>query len=466
MSGHQLSGDVAGVRTRFFGIRGRTALGAVAVVGVALVVGAVLLVQGQRRALTRDIETAAVLRANDLAAALTEGTLPQGLLVQQPDEALVQVVDDTGRVVASTTNITGEKRIANVVAPASGHSATTTSAVPVGDSKFRVVAVRADVAGSSYTLYVAKSLEPVDNSVQNLIVLLALGLPPLLLLVGAVTWTVTGRTLRPVEAIRAEVETISTKDLHRRVPESAVRDEIGLLAQTMNTMLARLESATEREHRFVADASHELRSPLAAIKAQLEVDLAHPDSSDWQLSHTEVLDEIGRMQRLVDDLLVLARADHDTLVPNRRTVDLDDLVLEECRRVRARAAIVIDTTAVSGGQVDGDPELLARALRNLLDNAVRHAGSTVRVALREDATTVTLEVADDGPGIAMQDSVAIFERFARGDDARARADGGTGLGLAITREIINAHNGRIWVEDAAPGARFVVTLPASSAGRE
>lgn len=451
---------LAGIRNRFLGIRGRTALGAVAVVGVALVIGAVLLVQAQRRALTRDIETAAVLRANDLAAALAEGTLPQNLLVQQPDEALVQIIDGTGRVVASTTNISGQSAIAAISAPTQGHAATTTRAVPVGDSEFRVVAVHANVADITYTIYVAKSLEPVDNSVQNLIVLLLLGIPPLMLVVGAITWTVTGRTLRPVEAIRAEVETISTKDLHRRVPEPSVHDEIGLLARTMNTMLARLETATEREQRFVADASHELRSPLAAIRAQLEVDLAYPDTSDWRRSHDEVLDEIGRMQRLVDDLLVLARADHNTLAPNRRIVDLDDLVLEECRRVRAHSSVHVDATAVSGGQVEGDAELLARALRNLLDNAVRHAQTAVHVSLHEDSGTVTLEVADDGPGIAADQHAAIFERFARGDDARARTDGGTGLGLAITREIITAHHGRIWIEDAAPGARFLVAIPA------
>jgi signal transduction histidine kinase len=452
---------IAGVRSRFLGIRGRTALGAVAVVGVALVIGAVLLVQAQRRALTRDIETAAVLRANDLAAALSEGTLPQDLLVQQPDEALVQITNDQAQVVASTTNVSGQPAIATISAPAQGHAATTTRAVPVGDSEFRVVALHANVAGLNYTLYVAKSLEPVENSVQNLILLLLLGIPPLLLLVGIITWTVTGRTLRPVEAIRAEVETISTKDLHRRVPESSVRDEIGLLARTMNSMLARLETATEREQRFVADASHELRSPLAAIRAQLEVDLAYPDTSDWRQSYDEVLDEIGRMQRLVDDLLVLARADHSRLTPTRRTVDLDDLVLVECRRVRAHSTIDIDATEVSGGQVEGDAELLARALRNLLDNAVRHAQATVHVSLHEGAGTVTLEVADDGPGIATDQRAAIFERFARGDDARARTDGGTGLGLAITREIITAHHGRIWTEDAKPGARFIIAIPAA-----
>ena len=447
------------VRTRFLGIRGRTALGAVAVVGAALAIGAILLVQAQRRALTRDIETAAVLRANDLAAALTEGTLPLELLVQQPDEALVQIVDESGRVVASTTNITGQSVIAAIAAPVQGHAATTTRAVPVGDSAFRVVAVRAKVADVSYTLYVAKSLEPVENSVQNLVVLLLLGVPPLLLLVGVVTWTVTGRTLRPVEAIRAEVETISARDLHRRVPESAVRDEVGLLARTMNTMLARLETATERQQRFVADASHELRSPLAAMRAQLEVDLAHPDSSDWRISHLEVLDEISRMQRLVDDLLLLARSDHASMIRELRTVDLDDLVLEECRRAKAHSSVDIDATAVSGGQIEGDGELLARALRNLLDNAVHHARTTVRVSLREDAGMVTVAIADDGPGIASEHHASIFERFARGDDVRARSDGGTGLGLAITREIITAHNGRIRIEDTQAGARFVITLP-------
>ena len=447
------------VRTRFLGIRGRTALGAVAVVGAALAIGAILLVQAQRRALTRDIETAAVLRANDLVAALVEGTLPLDLLVQQPDEALVQIVDESGRVVASTTNITGQSVIAAIAAPVQGHAATTTRAVPVGDSAFRVVAVRAKVADINYTLYVAKSLEPVENSVQNLVVLLLLGVPPLLLLVGVVTWTVTGRTLRPVEAIRAEVETISAKDLHRRVPESAARDEVGLLARTMNTMLGRLEIATERQQRFVADASHELRSPLAAIRAQLEVDLAHPDTSDWRISHVEVLDEISRMQRLVDDLLLLARSDHASMIRELRTVDLDDLVLEECRRAKAHSSVDIDATAVSGGQIEGDGELLARALRNLLDNAVHHARTTVRVSLREDAGMVTVAIADDGPGIASEHHASIFERFARGDDVRARSDGGTGLGLAITREIITAHNGRIRIEDTRAGARFVITLP-------
>jgi heavy metal sensor kinase len=447
------------LRSRFGGIRSRTAIGAVGVVGIALIIGAALMVQAQRRALTRDIETAAVLRANDLAASLAEGTVPRGLLVQQPDEALVQIIDSTGRVVASTTNVTGETAFVPLVAPAKGYAAATSRAVPVGDSAFRVVAVRADVTGTSYTILVGKSLEPVESSVRNLVLLLVVGIPPLLLLVGAVTWTMTGRTLRPVEAIRTEVETISTKDLHRRVPEPPSVDEIGRLARTMNTMLARLQTSTEREQRFVADASHELRSPLAAIKAQLEVDLAHPDQANWQHSHAEVLEEINRMQRLVDDLLLLARADHDSLLLHRRTLDVDDVVLEECRRVRAQSPVPVDSTLVSGGQIAGDPALLSRAVRNLLENAVRHARSCVAVSVVESESTVVIVVEDDGPGIPPETQDAIFERFRRGDDARTRSDGGAGLGLAIAREIVVAHGGQIRIENATPGARFRLEFP-------
>jgi signal transduction histidine kinase len=446
------------LRRRLAGIRSRTSLGAVFVVGLGLVLGSALMVQAQRRALIGDIETAAALRANDLAASLGEGTLPADLLVPQTDESLVQVVDGSGRVIASTTNLDGTTAFSSLMAPANGFSATTVRTVPVGDSEFRVVAIRAETSGSTYTILVGKSLEPAEKSVRNLVLLLAIGIPPMLLLVGAVTWTMTGRTLRPVEAIRAEVETISTKDLHRRVPEPPVGDEIGRLAHTMNTMLARLETATAREQRFVADASHELRSPLAAIRAQLEVDLAHPTQTDWRHSHNEVLEEIGRMQRLVDDLLVLARADHEHFLVGR-TVDVDDIVFEECRRARTLTSVTVDSSLVSGAQMVGDAALLSRAIRNVLENAVRHAEHVVRVSLVEDRACVVITIEDDGPGVPPEMHAKIFERFGRSDDARARTEGGAGLGLAIAREIVDAHGGAVWVESASPGARFVMAIP-------
>ena len=451
-----------GWHDRVFGVRGRTALVAGAAVALAFLFGAVLLVQAQRRALTNEIETAAVLRANDLVAGLAQGSLPQDLIVTQPEEALVQIVDIAGRVVAATTNISGEPPITDLPAPPTGHAAISTRAVPVGDSAFRVVAVTASTSTGKYTVYVGRSLEQVENSVKNLVILLAVGVPPFLALLVAVTWGVTGRAFRPVERMRAEVETISSRDLHRRLPQPAVRDEIGRLAETMNHMLERLELAASREQRFVADASHELRSPLAAIRAQLEVDLAYPDASDWRQSHREVLEEVGRLQSLVDDLLALARSESTVAGDRLLLVDLDDLIIDELQAMRYTTGAAIDTSEVSGGQVVGEREQMRRMIRNLLDNAVRHARTMVKVTLSENHDTVSLTISDDGSGIDPADYAAIFERFVRVDDARARVTGGTGLGLAIVKTIVEAHCGTVRVSDANPGARFVVTLPAAS----
>jgi signal transduction histidine kinase len=453
------------VRRFVVGIRMRITLAAVAVVAVALALGAALLLQQQRRQLTDDIETTARLRASDIASTLEDGTLPQDLSVAQQDANVIQVVDANGRVVAASTNIAGQSRITNLVPPPDGVATVTTHDLPVGDSDFRVVALQTTSTRGSYVVYVASSLQPVDNSVDTLSRLLALGLPVLLLGVGFGTWFIVGRALGEVEAIRREVETISDRDLHRRVPEPQPRDEIGRLARTMNAMLGRLEEATERQQRFVGDASHELRNPLTSIRAQLEVDLAHPSSADWKMTHTSVLDETMRMQRLVDDLLILARLDHGTACLRRDPVDLDDILLREAIRARQAGGVDIGTSGVSGGQVVGDVDQLTRAARNLLDNAVRHATSKVEINLAETDATVELTVTDDGPGVPAEQAIRIFDRFARIDDARSRDDGGTGLGLAITREIILAHGGTIAVEDAHPGARFVVCLPTASEPR-
>ena len=284
------------------------------------------------------------------------------------------------------------------------------------------------------------------------------------MLVGATTWVVTGRALRPVEGMRREVEAIGAEDLHRRVPEPSTGDEIGRLARTMNAMLARLEDATERQRRFVADASHELRSPLTGIRAQLEVDLAHPESADWQITERDVLVDAIRLQRLVDDLLLLATADASPVEASfRGPVDLDEIVLTEARRLRSRTPHHIDTTGVSGAQLDGNPDQLTRAVRNLLDNAARHAHSTVTTTLTESEDAITLTVVDDGPGIPVEQQQWIFERFARLDDARTRDDGGAGLGLAITQDVVAAHGGSITL-DNTPGACFTISFPLAHAG--
>jgi signal transduction histidine kinase len=226
----------------------------------------------------------------------------------------------------------------------------------------------------------------------------------------------------------------------------------------MNAMLRRLDHATDRQRRFVADASHELRSPLTGIRARLEVDLAHPNGADWQATERDVLDDAIRMQHLVDDLLALAASDASATPAAHEPVDLDEIVLREARRLRSRTAHRIDTSGVSGAQLLGDSGGLSRAVRNLLDNAARHARSTVTVTLSESDTTLELSIADDGPGIPPDQHERVFERFARLDDGRARDDGGTGLGLAITHDVVVAHRGTITV-DNAPGARFTIRIP-------
>jgi signal transduction histidine kinase len=279
--------------------------------------------------------------------------------------------------------------------------------------------------------------------------------------VGITTWVVSGKALEPVEAIRLEVEGISANELHRRVPEPRTEDEIGRLARTMNAMLDRLDGAADRQRRFVADASHEFRSPLTAIRSRLEVDLAHPHDADWQATEREVLDDTIRLQHLVHDLLALAASDamaRDSSA--HEPVDLDEIVLSESRRLRSRTAHRVDTAEVSGAQLLGDAEALRRAVRNLLENAARHARSAVAVTLEESESSVTLTIADDGPGIPPDQRGRIFERFTRLDDGRSRDAGGTGLGLAITHDIVVLHGGTIRV-DNAPGARFIVSFPAA-----
>ncbi len=290
-------------------VRIRVTIGAVVVVAIALTAGGAWLVRAQRQDLTADIETTARLRSRDVAATVADGELTGRLAVPRGDENLVQVVDANGTIVAASTNVGTEFRISHLNPGRDGYAVGTINHLPEGDVPFRVVARRVQTKNANYTVYVAGSLEPVEHSTDSLIRLLFIGLPILLFLVGATTWVVIARALHPVEAIRAEVEAIGAEDLARRVPEPRTADEIARLAHTMNAMLARLDLATDRQSRFVADASHELRGPLTGIRTQLEVDLAHPERADWQATDREVLDDTVRLQRLVDDLLALARAD-------------------------------------------------------------------------------------------------------------------------------------------------------------
>jgi signal transduction histidine kinase len=278
------------------------------------------------------------------------------------------------------------------------------------------------------------------------------------LLVGATTWLLIGRTLDPVEAIRRQVTEISATELSRRVPEPGTGDEIQRLAETMNAMLGRLEGAVARQKAFVSDAAHELRSPLAAIQTELEVAAAHLDNGDWPAVIDRLAANNGRMERLVEDLLVLATAEEQRAAP-RTDVDLDELVLRQLEPLRATSRLRLDLTGLSAARVRGDRDQLERVVANLVENARRHAATTVMVELHAANGTAELVVADDGPGIPPEHRTRIFERFARVDGARDRESGGAGLGLAIARRIVEGHGGSIGVGESAVGTRMVVRLP-------
>lgn len=359
-------------------------------------------------------------------------------------------------------------------APAAGRSAptvpadvtpSTTDAVfgdvrlSVGEADpedFRVAALAGSTPdGRSVTVYAGASLDTADSAVADVRRAMLVGLPLLLLVVAAVTWLVTRRALRPVEAIRAELAEIMHGDLSRRVPEPASRDEIAKLAATTNDTLAALEESSERQRRFIADAAHELRSPIASLRTQLEVAQAHPGL----LELDGLLGDTVRLEHLAADLLLLARLDAGEQ-PRADRVDLTTLIADELShrvgdRIPVGTALPDEEVVVAGSRTQ-----IGRVLGNLVDNAQRHAATTVRVVLERTADTAVVEVVDDGPGVPEADRERIFQRFVRLDDARSRDKGGAGLGLAIVRDVVEHHGGAIRVDaGASGGACFVVEFP-------
>ena len=308
-----------------------------------------------------------------------------------------------------------------------------------------------------------ESLESAYEGVAAVRRILLIGLPVMLVLVGLTAWYVVGRALRPVDDIRREVADISAHDLSRRVPQPATDDEIGRLAETMNAMLDRLESFTARQRRFVADASHELQSPLASSIADLEVAMADGDQQRWKETAAGAAADAQRMAKLVQDLLFLARVDDVGGDAPQTLMDLDDVVLSEVARLRSRSPVPIDTSGVQPVEVRGDPDQLARVVRNLLENAGRYARSRVSVDLAAHDGAATMVFTDDGPGVPEAIRPRIFDRFTRADDSRSRETGGAGLGLAIASEIVERHGGSIALapDGAGTGARFEVRIPAT-----
>jgi signal transduction histidine kinase len=310
---------------------------------------------------------------------------------------------------------------------------------------------------SSADVVVVVSLDQYDHSVSVLERILKFGLPAFLVLIGVLCWLIVGRALRPIEMMRREVDEVATIRGGHRIAGPPHDDEVGRLARTLNSMLDRVEASSERERRFVSDASHELRSPIANIRTEIEVALHHPQQADWNGVARDVLAQNQRMANLVEALLLLARSDEGSLVPAIEATDLAEVaesVVSECRDDKPEITLDLQSAFVKVPLV-----YLERVVSNLVENAGRFARSRVDIRVRTQGRWGMLQVKDDGPGVRESDRTRIFERFVRLDEARDRDEGGFGLGLAIVADLCRFYGGSIEVLSAKPGACFVLRFP-------
>ena len=431
---------------------------------VALVAGAMLLRGTLQATLTREVDNTARQGGQEVVA-LINGNQPPPDPVVVAGTLTVQVLGPDGRIVNASP---GADRLVPLLPPAQAATlARTGRAVQLDGRPFgipylmRVVAVPAD--GGQIVLSAAAYTE-VRDSMTALSRALLVGTPLLLLLLAGATWLVVGSTLRPIAALRRGAQMVTATGKATELPVPEARDEVRTLAITLNDMLARLDAAGRRQRSLVSDTAHELRSPIASIRAQLEVALDHPEQQDWDQTGRDVLADTLRLSRLAEDLLVLARLDeYQPRTGAGRPVDLTALITEEAERSTG-GRVPVTATATGPCVVTGDEEGLRRLLRNLIDNALRYAKSGVEVTARCEGGETVLTVSDDGPGIPSADRERAFDRFVRLDDARSRDEtetGGAGLGLAIVRAIARTHGGSAHLEGAAPGLRAVVRLPAA-----
>ncbi|MFE3270894.1 sensor histidine kinase [Streptomyces sp. NPDC059215] len=316
------------------------------------------------------------------------------------------------------------------------------------------------------TVRAEPDLMPARRALTTMLWIAIPGMVVLTLLLAALTWYAMGRALRPVESIRAEFSEISALDLQRRVPVPASEDEVAALAGTMNATLDHLQRAVNRLRTFTSDASHELRGPLTTLHARLELALAAgPAHSDWVSTGKEALRDAARLEEIVQDLLFLARLDARA-ASSRSQLNVFELIRDLVSRQYSKCLVFVDASpSAVDVEVVGDSSSLTRLIVNLIDNASRHARTLTSVEMYVEASTLVIEVVDDGAGIPEGERERVFGRFTRLDDARSRSDGGTGLGLAIARDIAVSHGGSLTACEPKPersGARMVAKLPIPS----
>ncbi len=444
-------------------IRLRYATVATLLAGMTFAGGGAIALALYRHNLISGVQQAVRSSAQAVAAAAQRGPLP--VPIPMPVAAgvpRIQILDAAGRVVTGDPASVNAPPMTAFTHGAPGHVADVANPANLPAKRAAVVAVQTTSPTGPLTIVVAASLDAADTKINQALGL-SLALAAIsLTTVAAVAWLTTGRTLRRVERMRAEVSTITANgDLTQRVVDAGT-DELAELGTTLNHMLATMADAADRQRRFIADAAHELRTPLSGIGTTLDVAIHHPETVERDQWIAELAAGQQRLALLVNDLLELAGLDGNA-PRRRRPIDLAGVVTDAVRRP-VPGGVQLGVATIQPSVVEGEESQLARIAANLIDNAVRHASRAVEVALVREPTHAVLSVADDGPGIPLVERERIWGRFVRLETHRSRSAGGSGLGLALVKELVEAHGGTVAVSDSAElgGARFVVRLPLAS----
>lgn len=455
-----MSFDIDVLRPRLWTVRFRSAVASTLVLAVCLIAAGGALVSVLYNSLESASRTSAEARSVQISDQLQTdlpSQIDDSLLATDGQIGILQVVDASGVVLASSRGDSGEPLSTLAAAPSTTQDLGRVEPDESGD--FWVTSRGAITAEGPVTVLVGADRGPVEKVVTTVAALLAIVGPVVVALGAIATYRLVGTALSPVERMRTRVASITNNQLGERILVPDTRDEIARLAVTMNEMLERLDAGQRAQQQFVSDASHELRSPLATITAALELAAARPELIDDALIDESLLPEARRMRRLIEDLLMLARSDEKQSSISAVDVDLDDLLYEEGKRVESMSDVTVRTSIVPV-RVTGDQQTLARMVRNLVDNALRHATTRVELSCAASNGSALITIDDDGPGIPQSERERVFDRFVRLDSSRTRDDGGAGLGLAIVAGTVAAHTGSVTVtESPLGGARFTVELP-------